>query len=220
MYVKDVRLNGGDPSLCSFIDFQKIMNGGELLIELSPEPSPSFGAAWSDRPRSSLGTALVPNPVFVMDSAIFAESVEVAIDPCTAVASSGSGAGVSIYYRILPGSAASATADVSIVLEPGFSLYKGPLVITGNCSIEACSEAPDGARSHLVRTSLHKIHSDMKISILSHYSPQYSAGGDEGLIGAADEFSHGIARVIARRDGHAEQKFAKANFFAGTDPHP
>ena len=98
---------------------------------------------------------IVTNPAFEMDGDIFADTMRVAI--------SGEG---TIMYRIGKGA---------------FRRYDGPFTIKDACTMEAYAVNGD-ERSFVTRSTVHKIHSDRDIEILSPCSSQYTAGGPEGLI--------------------------------------
>ncbi len=150
-----------EPYSRSYLEFSRIMDGGELSLEMSPEPDPHFGAAKPCRPHSSLGRRAVANPVFVLDSDMFKDSIGV----CLSNIPSGSRA----YYRIGEGE---------------FREYDAPFTLRSSASMEAYNLAADGRQSHRVKCSVHKLNSDKRVYITGHYNPQYSAGGDEGLIDA------------------------------------
>ncbi len=157
-YISGATLDG-EAYTRSYLEFSRMMSGGELSLAMSSEPDPDFGAAQSDRPRSSLALRAVANPVFVLDSDMFEDSVRVSVSNIP----SGSRA----FVRIGEGE---------------FSGYDGPFTLDRSAAMEAYALAPDGRRSHTVRCSVHKLNSDRKVYITGHYNPQYSAGGDEGLI--------------------------------------
>ncbi|MBO6168358.1 MAG: GH92 family glycosyl hydrolase [Bacteroidales bacterium] len=100
--------------------------------------------------------AIVTNPWFEMDSDIFTDEVQVAIE--------GEG---NISWRI---------AGLG-----EFHPYTGPFTIKQSCTLEAYSER-EGKRSFTSRCTLHKAFCDRDIELHSEYSGQYSAGGPTGLI--------------------------------------
>lgn len=99
--------------------------------------------------------AIVPNPSFQMENDIFTDSLEVAI--------TGEG---TIFYRIADGAE---------------TLYTGPFTVTEPCTLEAWSIS-GGRSSFVTRSRVRQVQKDRAINILSRYSRQYNAGGDEGLI--------------------------------------
>ena len=159
-YITRASLNG-NPYTRSWLEFSDIMDGGELSLSMQGEPDRSFGAAKSDRPRSCIGKTAVANPVFVLDSDMFEDSVSVSISNIPS--------GGHAYYRIGEGE---------------YREYDGPFTLTASADMEAYNEDEFALPSHKVKCSVHKLHSDRKVYISGHYNPQYNAGGDEGLIDA------------------------------------
>ena len=98
---------------------------------------------------------IVTNPAFVMDNDIFADSLSVAIK--------GEG---EIWYRVAGGEA---------------QRYCGPFTVYKACALTAWAEK-DGRKSFETVCQLRQVKKDRRIKILSRYSSQYTAGGDEGLI--------------------------------------
>ncbi|MBO4340180.1 MAG: GH92 family glycosyl hydrolase [Bacteroidales bacterium] len=104
---------------------------------------------------TSMDGCLVRNPAFVMDNDLFADSLKVSI--------LGEG---DIYYTVAGG-------------EPLH--YDGPFTVTSACELTAWAEK-DGERSFVTRSHVRQVLKDRAVKILSRYSSQYTAGGDEGLI--------------------------------------
>ena len=118
---------------------------------------------------------IIVNPAFEMDNDIFEDSVRVSITNVDL--------GCRAMYRVLYGTAAgSDSTAVQAAAKVPFKQYSGPFTLRQNARIEAYSEHMDGRHSFTVHSSVHKIHNDMKVTLLSRYNPQYSAGGDSGLI--------------------------------------
>ena len=114
--------------------------------------------AWLSSEKTAIPQTITVNPVFEMDSDIFADSLQVAVR--------GEG---SLYYRIGHGP---------------FRAYEGPFIVREPCQMEAYAEK-DGRKSFITRSTVHQIQRDRSIRLLSRYSRQYTAGGDEGLIDGA-----------------------------------
>lgn len=53
VYIQQITLNG-EPYTKSYIRYEQIMEGGELMIEMGKEPSKEWGVAKEDRPQSKL----------------------------------------------------------------------------------------------------------------------------------------------------------------------
>ncbi len=157
-YITGATLDGA-PYTRSYLEFSDIISGGRLQLSMSGVPDETFGSAKQDRPKSCVGETVVANPVFVLDNDMFENSVEVSISNIPS--------GGRAYYRIGEGEPVE---------------YCGPFTLTGSATLEAWNEDEFSRRSFNVKCSVHKLHSDRKVSIGGHYNPQYNAGGDDGLI--------------------------------------
>ena len=108
------------------------------------------------RPLSGPPVApIVTNPAFLMENDLLQDSLSVAL--------TGEG---TLWYTVGGG-------------EP--QRYDGPFTIRKACELSAWSER-DGRRSFVTRSRVRQVRRDCTIRILSRYSRQYTAGGDEGLI--------------------------------------
>ncbi len=109
-------------------------------------------------PGSDRESPIVTNPAFVVPNDIFTDSIEVAIQ--------GEG---TIYYTVAGGAP---------------QRYDGPFTVTEPCELTAWAER-GGKTSFVTRCKLRQVQKDRAIRILSRYSRQYTAGGDQGLIDGA-----------------------------------
>ena len=109
----------------------------------------------SSSPTRSGISPIVTNPAFVMDNDIFTDSLRVAIQ--------GEG---EIFYTV-------AGSDPR--------RYEAPFYVYEPCEMTAWS-VRDGRSSFVTRSRVRQVRKDCTIQILSRYSRQYNAGGDEGLI--------------------------------------
>lgn len=150
---------GGVPYTRSYLEFSDIISGGRLQLSMSPVPDESFGSEKKDRPQSCIGETAVENPVFILDNDMFEDSVQVSIANIPS--------GGRALYRIGEGEPVE---------------YSGPFTLTRSAALEAWNEDEFSLPSFKVQCSVHKLHSDRKVSIGGHYNPQYNAGGDDGLI--------------------------------------
>ena len=101
---------------------------------------------------------IVRNPAFLMQSDIFTDSLTVAIQ--------GEG---TIYYTVADSRAQK---------------YDGPFTVYEPCQMTAWAEK-DGRHSFVTRSQVRQVQKDRAVKILSRYSRQYTAGGDQGLIDGA-----------------------------------
>jgi predicted alpha-1,2-mannosidase len=160
-YTKSVKLNGKTIYENAVIPYENLLQGGELEFNLTAAYSP--GKTVSFPPREIIEDPIITVPVISADSKTFKENLAITITPTFG--------DHTIYY----------TTDGTM---PGRNakLYQEPFYITESCTIQALSVSVYGEESFIVSGSFHKMPSEGKIKILSKYNPQYSAGGDEGLI--------------------------------------
>ncbi len=162
IYIQSVALNG-TPYTRSYITHFDIVNGGELVFELGPEPNRDWAVGETQRPqtrandRNFIVTPIIEAPRSFRDSS----TVRLyASDP----------AGV-IMYRVVE----------DIRNTPIFSEYTGAFAVAANCFIEAYT-VKGRLISTVVRTEMRKIEHDWRVSVTPTYSNQYAAGGDQALI--------------------------------------
>lgn len=163
IYISAVNFNG-NPYPFSFIQYDDIMKGGELLFEMSSTPNPEFGFSEVHRPISGIHEYLiVPSPYFNSGGRTFKNSVQISIHPVLKHHK--------IYY----------TTDGST---PGkdSNVYTGPLTVTETTEIKAVAYDEELGFSFASACKVHKVPGIRTIKIASQYNPQYTAGGDEGLI--------------------------------------
>ena len=142
-----------------------------------PGDEPHSLAGKSFFPDLAGNPPIVTNPAFVMDSDIFSESLTVAIR--------GEG---TIYYT---------------VGDSRPKRYEGPFTVFEPCELTAWSEK-DGRISFATRSRVRQVQKDRAVKILSRYSRQYTAGGDEGLI---DNTRGGLNWRTGGWQGYQDQDF-------------
>jgi predicted alpha-1,2-mannosidase len=162
IYIKSALLNGKDYTK-SYITHSDIIAGSTIDLRMAPTPDFSFGTSQSDRPHSLIEEyTIVTNPWYEMDSNIFKDSIKVGIKTGST--------DYTVWYR----TEGSRNND--------FQKYTSPLTISESSTLSAYSQNMRGEKSFVVTATLSKINRERKIRILSKYNPQYSAGGDEGLL--------------------------------------
>lgn len=166
---------GGANYTKSFIDFDDILAGKELVFRTSAKPSGSFGIASADRPSSKLDKWIVDMPVFNLENDIISGPTKISINNISA--------GGYAEYAVLYGTDEEIEETISNASEKAikFSRYNGSIEIDRKCTILAHTVL-DGQLSNMVRCDIRRVATDKKVKILSKYNPQYNAGGDEGLI--------------------------------------
>ena len=134
------------------------MSAWYVLASLGKYPVCPVSVILSPDRKGRTEESIVPNPAFMVPNDIFTDSIEVKIQ--------GEG---TIYYTVAGGSA---------------KVYEGPFIVTEPCEMTAWAER-DGKSSFVSRCRLRQVQKDRAVTILSRYSRQYTAGGDEGLIDGA-----------------------------------
>ena len=159
VYIQSVKRNGV-PYTSTQFTFDMMDNGDTFEFEMGPKPNRT---AFTQTSVSEVEPTLVVAPLFEPNDAVFTDKMTVQIrllQPDD---------GTNILY--------TTSAD-------GFkkvNFYKKPLVLKESTTVRAWTESAAG-KSAEVEATFHKFVQDKSITLLSHYNPQYSAGGDDGLI--------------------------------------
>lgn len=157
-YVHSVWYNGIEYTP-SYITHSMIMDGGELVFEMSDKPNPDYGNLISDRPSQKIEDNIItPVPYFEAESKTFIDEMDISI------------------------------GDIQDDAEIFFSMYESVeerYTTTFNINrtklLSAYAESK-GERSFKEYAEFIKIPSGRKITLNTDYSPQYTAGGDIALI--------------------------------------
>jgi len=78
IYIQSAKLNGNDYTK-SFLKHDDIMNSGELVFEMGPNPNENWGTAKGDRPYSENGEAVVQPPYIKSGDLLFENSTLVSL---------------------------------------------------------------------------------------------------------------------------------------------
>ncbi len=161
-YIQSVMLNG-EAYTKSYIKHAAIMNGGNLVFEMGPEPNKAFGAAIEDRPQANLDKgAYVLTPVLASGKKIFRGSTNVSFVQEE---------GIAIHYT-LDGTAPSAASPV----------YSEPFEFFQTTHVKAIGIDAAGNESLLLVADFYGIPVEMNIEIVNEYAHVYACGGDLALI--------------------------------------
>jgi predicted alpha-1,2-mannosidase len=161
-YVTAANLNG-KPLTRSYLRHEEIARGGELVLTLGPEPSPSWGRPANQRPRSRVeADPVVPAPFLRSDSDLFRDSLTVEL-ACAEPR-------VTIRYTLDPGAP-----------EERWAVYDAPITLDESTRLLFVAER-EGRRSPVVESYLHRIPNEWTIDVRSIPNPQYTAGGPPALI--------------------------------------
>ncbi len=157
-YIHSIVVNGQERSQ-SFITYDDIKDGGELIFYLGDEPSPTFGVAPTDRPTAyGYNTDdFVRNPWFEAAGDTFEDSLTVAVNSVDNKA----------FY----------CANGST-----FKPYTEPIVLDKTTTLSIYAENSRGDKSAVVTATFHKEKDDYDITTFCNYNPQYNARGERGLI--------------------------------------
>ncbi len=153
-----------DGILSEGITYDMISNGETIKIEMGPQPRTTDNV--TTRKAVSVPASLTLAPVFEPNGQVFRDNISVKILN-THPQSDESG---EIFYSI-------SDDDFKSV-----NRYSEPLNLTETTTIRAWAEHPTFGRSSVVEAVFHKFAQDKAVKINGKYNPQYTAGGDEGLI--------------------------------------
>jgi hypothetical protein len=141
-----------------------VASGGELDVEMSAMPNPSWGSGANERPRTAIqGPRIVTVPFVTSGSHVFRDRTEIALGHLEA--------GVELRY----------TLDGSIP-GPQSPRYARPLSIAATTTVTAVARRLGGESSLPLAVTFHKIPDGRRITLSAKYANQYNAGGDDALI--------------------------------------
>jgi hypothetical protein len=145
-----------------FIFHNNLVEGGALIFESVPE------VIKNEKPKKKDGLYVnedfVTAPIIKAAGKSFKKSISISIEPLMGEAQ--------VYYT-LNGEKPT----------PESAAYNTPILIDSSCTVKAMAVNTAGVSSKVVTARFYKMpHPDRTVSIQSKYNPQYTAGGDEGLI--------------------------------------
>jgi predicted alpha-1,2-mannosidase len=193
LYVNGLTLNGNKYNK-SYITYKDIMSGGQLVFEMSNKANKEFGVKPENRPYSNIDAIdFLTKPIIEGGHRSFKNKRII-----TLLKSSERG---EIYYT-LNGQIPDRTSTP----------YTDPIEIKNTTHVKAITIDADGNRSHIAEASFYKMPANRSIEIKSTYSPQYTAGGDEGLIDllrGPDDFRTGFWQGYQNQDFEAVVDLSK-----------
>jgi hypothetical protein len=140
------------------------MEGGELIFNMGSEPNKFWGSKDDNVPKTFISENLiVPVPYFIAAGLTFSTSKKIEIKSIVPDSK--------IYYTI-DGSVADSTK----------LLYTKPFEINETTTINAISYKKGLGKSYMVSSKYIKIPEGRSIKLNVEYSPNYTAGGPNGLI--------------------------------------
>ena len=162
-YVEKVTLNGKKWDK-SYLPHKTIMQGGKMTFYMASEPGKAFGKGRENLPQSLIKKHPITTTPFVESgSRVFRKNTEISL---------GSLEPESII-RFEMGDK-EVTED-----SPG---YEEPLTFENTTDIRFRAFHPDFGPSPQVSATFTRLHPERNIEILTGYSSQYMAGGDQALI--------------------------------------
>jgi predicted alpha-1,2-mannosidase len=157
-YIKSVKLNGKNYEF-SYINHQEIVNGGNLVFEMTHQPT-NWGTKDTFIPSTEIDEHLIVAAPFVAKG-------DIAFKGSTDVELKSSEKDAEIFYRI--------------GYKGGFKKYEKPFVIDKFINLSVYAEL-NGTKSATITTDFYKIDPNIKIELKSEYANQYNAGGNNALI--------------------------------------
>ena len=157
IYIQSVKRNGL-PYSNTQITYQMIAEGDTFEFEMGSKPNRS---AFSQNSISEVEPTMVVAPVFETTDAVFTDKMTISLKPGRTIGN--------IYY-------CTSADNFHKVSE-----YKKPFTIKETSTVRAWAESA-AEKSAVVEATFHKFVQDKKIQYISPYNPQYTAGGDDGLI--------------------------------------
>ena len=164
IYIESVQLNGKEHPF-SFIDHKDIINGGELVFNMTSKPNNSWGTKAEHRPVSKINDQALHLPVIKAPSQTFLDSMKITID---------------FDER---SSTKVVTVNYSKFGIPGWDdEYSGPFYIYDDCKIDAFTINQLTKDILAEKATFYRIDQDRSIELLSNYPNQYAASGNDALI--------------------------------------
>jgi predicted alpha-1,2-mannosidase len=175
IYIQSATLNGR-PYRKSYFTHRDLMAGGALEFGMGPKPNLRWGNGPGEMPSSTISASpILPAPVIDAPANTFKGRMKIGIRAL--------GKNSRLYYTTDGRPPRSAS-----------QLYVGPFWIEETTTVRAI--AVDHKRKSSATSGVfHKLPHDWTVKILSHYSSQYTGGGDLALIDGirgATSFSSGL----------------------------
>ena len=160
IYIQSVKLNGKDYKK-SYISYDELIAGGELVFVMGANPNKEFGKAENNRPISVINDSqTLPVPFNNANNRIFTDSITLALFSTVLDAK--------IYF--------------SINDENNYTLYNMPFTISETSKISYYSEKEGFEKSKTVQISLYRFPTGRKIDLLNKPHKSYIGSGDSALI--------------------------------------
>lgn len=163
-YIQSVKLNDKNYNY-SYINHNDIMNGGNLVFEMTNNPS-KWGTKDEFIPTTEIKEHLiVAAPFIAKGKTAFKESTSIELQ--------------SVENDV----------DIYFTLDTAFQKYSKPFTISDKSTLKVYAQKGK-VKSAIITTNFYKIDPNLKIVLNSKYANQYNAGGDnaliDGIIGTED----------------------------------
>jgi hypothetical protein len=161
-YIKSAKLNGVDYPR-SFLLHKDIMNGGELVFQMSEQPNKNWGTGSGKYPVQSITDHLITaNPFISSGNTMFEDKTTLTLSSVDDDAK--------IYYTTENGNPLSRLKE-----------YNGPFTLSDPKKLTFFALKGENL-SFIQEAKLNRIIGGRTIKLNTRYSPQYAAGGDKALI--------------------------------------
>ena len=165
-YIQTVMLNGFELK-ASFLTYTQINNGGTLEFKMGDKPNTNWGVGNLNKPKTAVSPTITMIPYFSTDAKTFSESLTVAIN-----LHERSQANTEIYYT-LNGNDPTPSSGIK---------YTDPITIKETTTLKAIAYNRVTGASKVVEATYRKFNKDKKVTYITQPSPEYFAGGENGLI--------------------------------------
>jgi predicted alpha-1,2-mannosidase len=163
IYIQSIEMNGKKYTK-TYITQEEIMNGGEIIFEMGPEPNKRLGTHENEMPASQISDCLImPVPFVGKGSRTFIDTTKISLGSIVD--------GSDVYYST-DGSRPDLTSPK----------YTEPFILDNSATIKAIAFKEGMPASKVLTAEFFKIPVGRKITLNSKYENQYSAGGDLALI--------------------------------------
>jgi predicted alpha-1,2-mannosidase len=161
-YIQSAKLNGADYPR-SFLLHNDIMNGGELVFQMGETPNKKWGTGEGNYPVQAITDHLIAvNPIISSGNTMFEDSTTLTLSSVDKDAK--------IYYTTENGSPLSRMHE-----------YNHPITISDPGKLSFIAREGENL-SFVQEAKLSRVIGGRTIKLNTHYSPQYTAGGDNALI--------------------------------------
>jgi len=156
VYIQSIQLND-EIYTRSYISTEEILEGGKMIFQMGPEPQKTF---FNSHPLTQIveELSILPSPYFKYAGMTFSDSLKIEIGSTKDSAA--------IFYSINKGEILT---------------YDAPFIINKTSEIRSFIKS-DNRQSAEELAEFRKVEGGRSIELLSEYSNQYNAGGDQALI--------------------------------------